>query len=276
MSNSSTNDWWKHKWLDNPMVKSYLHAFVLLLTDFFILSVTFHNMSLAKTFLGLSTISSLSAPGYEFWALASQLPWCWLLVASPSGIVLGLPYIWLERAPGTHRPLSLHLQEHSGRGISLWTRTSLSSLTEIDIPLPLVPTSSVMNLLGVSTCKSPSFKTRLFLPIPVMPFGGVSVIKFLPLMWALWVYCLVHRRCSTQSVEWNKSTWVAPTLGPVCDTILEKWQWPILRQFIRRSGQLRYKLEPGHLGSNSSSTTYYLCVLQQTDHFNPCASTSPL
>lgn len=92
-------DWWKHKWLNDPVVKSsFMHLFSCSQT-FFTLPVRFHKMNFSKTFLGHSAISSLSAPGYKFWALASQWPWCWLLVASPLGIVLGHPSTWLERAP---------------------------------------------------------------------------------------------------------------------------------------------------------------------------------
>lgn len=91
-------------------------------------------MTSGKTFLGLSTILSLSAPSYEFRAPASQLPWCWLLVVSSPGIVLGLRSTWLVRAPGTRGPPSLHPQEHSGQNIFLCTGTPLFSLTLTYLP----------------------------------------------------------------------------------------------------------------------------------------------
>lgn len=37
----------------------------------------------------------------------------------------------------------------------------------------------------------------------------------------------------------NKSRWVAQTLGPVCDAVVEKWQGPILRHLLTEGQALK-------------------------------------
>ena len=69
----------------------------------------------------------------------------------------------------------------------------------------------------------------------------------------------------------NKSRWVAQTLGPVCDAVVEKWQGPILRQSAHRGTGPEARLP----GSDPSSTAYYLCDPKQEGHSNPCVSTAP-
>ena len=133
-----------------PVVRSYLHVLVLLLMGiFFVLPVRLHKVY----FWGLAS-SPPSVPGCEFWALASQLTWCWLLVDSPLGIVPGLPGILLGWAPGTHRTASLSPQGHTRLGIPLWTGTELYS------PWHWYPSPSGANFLNdesvrASICQCP-------------------------------------------------------------------------------------------------------------------------
>lgn len=75
-------------------------------------------------------------------------------------------------------------------------------LPDNDIPLPLVPSSSMMNLRGGSTCQSPFFRGGLLLPIPGTPLRGVSQIPSLDMS-------SVNALCGAQKVLntiWGMST----------------------------------------------------------------------
>lgn len=261
-------DWWKHKWLNKPVVESYIHAFVLLLTDFFTLMVRFQKVSLSETFLGRNAISSLSVPGYEFWALASQPPWCWLLVASPLDILLGHPSTWLDQAPYPQAtiPTSLGILRPGCPPLDwniliLWYWYTSSSGADFfnDESTGSIYLSIIL------------FQRCAFLPNPSDAIWK-SVCYQIPSLEVSSVSMLSGAQKVLNRICWmNKSKWVAPTLGPACDAILLMWgansetvhsyKWPTKAQTLWR----------GHLGSNSSSTTYHLCVLEHTGHFNPYA-----
>ena len=154
---------------------------------FGVLSLRLHKVC----FWGLAS-SPPSVPGCEFWALASQLTWCWLLADSPLGTVVGLPGTLLGWAPGTQRPASLPPWGHTGLGIPLWTRMELYSPWHLWCQLPK---RWIYQSVYLST---PSFRVGLFLRIPVMPSRGVSVTAFLPSKWASLIAQLVKNPSAMQ------------------------------------------------------------------------------
>ena len=110
------------KWLDDQWWgATFMHSFSCSRT-FIVLPVRLCKMC----FWG-SAPTHPSAPGCEFWAPASQLPWCWLFLASPLGISPG-PSCHTSGPSSWHPQVTIptSLRTHWA-GIPLWTGTELYS-----------------------------------------------------------------------------------------------------------------------------------------------------
>ena len=119
---------WVTKWLRGEDPHSRTHS----LAHRLVLFCQWDSVRCVWARRGWGSALHRSTLGSEFRALASQLPWWWLLVASPFGLVLGLPGTW---ALGTHGPPSLSSSKTFWVGISLCNGMALFFLAPTDLSI---------------------------------------------------------------------------------------------------------------------------------------------